>query len=254
MIIVELTGSGSAFLSRLRLSSAATLPPASCTGTTDLTTPTRAPPIRTSLPLTSALRVGHPRLEVVGGDEGQAVVGVVGEEDGDQITTSTVTAPTSTGLLATPCMPLRFSWPQEVVEEGALAWAPAAVAPRRRACAGLRLQAGRFRRESGSARGDGGGWDRPDGASGAAAAPGRFFFGSARRAAALRRSAEAARLEPVKLAEQPLFGVGHVFEAVRSASTRLRMKWPYLSNSLVAAVAVVDQVDEAVEALGLPWC
>jgi hypothetical protein len=30
-------------------------------------------------------RVGvrHPRLEVVGGDEGQAVVGVVGEEDGD---------------------------------------------------------------------------------------------------------------------------------------------------------------------------
>ena len=30
------------------------------------------------------LRVGHLRLEVVGGDEGQAVVGVVGEEDGDQ--------------------------------------------------------------------------------------------------------------------------------------------------------------------------
>ena len=64
MIIVELTGSGSTFLSRLRLSSAATSPLPVCTGTTDLTTPTRAPPIRTSLPLTRALALGTRALRL----------------------------------------------------------------------------------------------------------------------------------------------------------------------------------------------
>ena len=57
-IIVESTGTGSAILSRLRLSSAANLPSGSWTGFTALTTPTRAPPIRTSLPLTSACASG----------------------------------------------------------------------------------------------------------------------------------------------------------------------------------------------------
>jgi len=54
MIMVELTGIGSAILSRLRLSSAAKLPSFNSTGFTAFTTPTLAPPIRTSLPLTSA--------------------------------------------------------------------------------------------------------------------------------------------------------------------------------------------------------
>ncbi len=58
MIIVESTGSGSTFLSRLSESSAATRPLPSWTGTTDLTMPTRTPPIRTSLPLTRASALG----------------------------------------------------------------------------------------------------------------------------------------------------------------------------------------------------
>ena len=58
MIIVESAGIGSALLSSLRSSSAATAPLPNWTGFTSLTTPTREPPIRTSLPLTSALAFG----------------------------------------------------------------------------------------------------------------------------------------------------------------------------------------------------
>jgi hypothetical protein len=58
IITVESTGRGSALLSRLSDSSAATLPFPSWTGTTDLTTPTRTPPMRTSLPLTRAFAFG----------------------------------------------------------------------------------------------------------------------------------------------------------------------------------------------------
>ena len=58
MIIVELAGIGSALLSRLRLSSAAMRPLPTCTGLTSLITPTREPPIRTSLPWTSAVAFG----------------------------------------------------------------------------------------------------------------------------------------------------------------------------------------------------
>jgi hypothetical protein len=64
MIIVELAGIGSAPLSRLRSSSAAIAPLPSCTGFTSLTTPTRAPPIRTSLPLTSAFAFGTRALRL----------------------------------------------------------------------------------------------------------------------------------------------------------------------------------------------
>ena len=55
---VESFGIGSALLSRLSVSSASTPPFFSCTGTTDLTTPTRAPPIRTSFAFTSASAFG----------------------------------------------------------------------------------------------------------------------------------------------------------------------------------------------------
>ena len=48
-----------------------------------LTVPTRTPPTRTSLPWTSALAFGTLGRDLVGRHEGQAVVGVVGEEDGE---------------------------------------------------------------------------------------------------------------------------------------------------------------------------
>ena len=58
MIIVESAGSGSALWSSLRSSSAATRPSPSWTGLTSEIVPTREPPIRTSLPLTSAFAFG----------------------------------------------------------------------------------------------------------------------------------------------------------------------------------------------------
>jgi hypothetical protein len=64
IVIVESTGSGSTFLSRLSDSSAAILPSPSWTGTTDLTMPTRTPPTRTSLPLTSASALGTRALRL----------------------------------------------------------------------------------------------------------------------------------------------------------------------------------------------
>ncbi len=83
MIIVELTGSGSTFLSRLRLSSAATSPSAHLHrhDRLDDADPGAADPHLVALD--QGVGVGNAGLEVVGGDEGQAVVGVVGEEDGD---------------------------------------------------------------------------------------------------------------------------------------------------------------------------
>ena len=98
------------------MSSAATSPFFSCTGTTDLTTPTRAPPIRTSLRFDQGVGVGHPRLQVVGGDEGQAVVGVVGEEDGDDDHQHGHRADQHRAA-ANPPIPPRFLMAQEVVEE-----------------------------------------------------------------------------------------------------------------------------------------
>ncbi len=62
MMIVESTGIFSALLSRWRSSSAATPPLPICTGLTELTTPIREPPIRTSLPLTSASALGTSAL------------------------------------------------------------------------------------------------------------------------------------------------------------------------------------------------
>ena len=84
MIIVELTGTGSAILSRLRLSSAAKLPflQFDRLHRLDDADPGAADPHLVAFD--QRLRVRDLGLEVVGGDEGQAVVGVVGEEDGDQ--------------------------------------------------------------------------------------------------------------------------------------------------------------------------
>ena len=48
------------------------------------TVPTRVPPIRTSLPRTRLAALGTSRLERVGRHERQALVGVVGEEHGDE--------------------------------------------------------------------------------------------------------------------------------------------------------------------------
>jgi len=51
-------GSGSTLLSSFRLTLAVATPSACCTGSTDCTVPTRIPPTRTSLPLTSELASG----------------------------------------------------------------------------------------------------------------------------------------------------------------------------------------------------
>ena len=58
MITFESSGSGSTDLSSFRASAAANVPSSSVTGSIDSTTPTRTPPIRTSLPGTSAAASG----------------------------------------------------------------------------------------------------------------------------------------------------------------------------------------------------
>ena len=83
MIIVELSGSGSTFLSRLRLSSAATCAVAGLHRHHRLDHADAGAADPHLVALDQGVGVGHAGLEVVGGDEGQAVVGVVGEEDGD---------------------------------------------------------------------------------------------------------------------------------------------------------------------------
>ena len=84
MIIVESTGIGSATLSRLRLSSRgepAVLQLDRDDRLDDADAGAADPHL---VAFDQSLRVRDPGLEVVGGDEGQPVVGVVGEEDGDQ--------------------------------------------------------------------------------------------------------------------------------------------------------------------------
>ena len=83
IVIVESTGSGSAFLSRLSESSAATLPSLELDRDDRLDDADADAADPHLVAFDQGVGVGHPRLEVVGGDEGQAVVGVVGEEDGD---------------------------------------------------------------------------------------------------------------------------------------------------------------------------
>ena len=63
---------------------AITLPSGSVLGLISVTAPTREPPILTSLPTTSWAPLGHLGLDLVGRDERQALVGVVGQEDGDE--------------------------------------------------------------------------------------------------------------------------------------------------------------------------
>ena len=75
------------------------------------------------------------------------------------------------------------------------------------------------------------------------------FFQDARAAAQLsERGGFALRRWnwPVNFAEQPLASISYSRQLV--SVTRVREKWPYWSKPLVAAVAVVDQFDEAVQA------
>ena len=82
-LMVVSTGTSPTFLSSLSLSSAAAVPLGSVIGFRSSTTPMRKPPSRTSLPLTRLAPFVDLHVELPGRDEGQAVVGVVGEEDRD---------------------------------------------------------------------------------------------------------------------------------------------------------------------------
>ncbi len=82
-VIVESSGSGSALLSRLRSSSAATSPFFELDRDHRLDDADADAADPHLVAFDQRVGVRHPRLEVVGGDERQAVVGVVGEEDGD---------------------------------------------------------------------------------------------------------------------------------------------------------------------------
>ncbi len=83
MIIVEFTGSGSTFLSRLRLEFGGDLAVAGLHRHHRLDHADAGAADPHLVALDQGVGVGHAGVEVVGGDEGQAVVGVVGEEDGD---------------------------------------------------------------------------------------------------------------------------------------------------------------------------
>ena len=83
IVKVESTGSGSAFLSRLSESSAETLAVALLDRHHRLDDADADAADPHLVAFDQGVGVGHLGLEVVGGDEGQAVVGVVGEEDRD---------------------------------------------------------------------------------------------------------------------------------------------------------------------------
>ena len=165
------------------------------------------------------------------------------------MTTSTVTAPTITGLLATPCMPLRFLMGPGGSRGGRAGGEPA----------GLRLGAELFAlrrvgaagRGRASAAGDGGG-----GAPGRASVPpasaascsscSRCSSELSRRRMR-RRCRRGARPGELRRAAAG-FALTYSRQLVRV--TRRRVKWPYLVESVGGGGAVVDQVDEAVEAPG----
>ena len=82
-ISVESSGSGSTFFWSFIETSADACRRAGGPASISSTTPTRKPPIRTSLPTHEVRGVRQLGLEVVGGHERQAAVRVVGEEHGD---------------------------------------------------------------------------------------------------------------------------------------------------------------------------
>ena len=79
--------------------------------------------------------------------------------------------------------------------------------------------------------------------------------GGGSRSALLERRRVRRRSGPLKLAEQPLpFRDSLRIRGSWSASTSVRPKWPYLVEAVERRGRVVDQVDQAVPALGLLRC
>ena len=156
--------------------------------------------------------------------------------------TSTVTAPTRTGLLAIPCIPLRF-----LMGPGGSRGGRGAGGVARRSAPSCCL-----RRAPGLGAGSAG----ADGRCRGAGVPPVFAVQLALAGSAAGRQLALAD----ELRRRSAVEVGRRSRAFRDSVTysrqlvsvtRLRPKWPYWSKPLIAPVAVVDQVDQVVQALGL---
>ena len=99
-VTCESAGTAPSLRSSFSVSCAPTLPPGSATGCIPETTPTRKPPERTSLPGTRFAPLARSTLSCVVGTNGRPEFALYARKTATTIT-STVTAPTSTGLATT---------------------------------------------------------------------------------------------------------------------------------------------------------